>query len=117
MLVLVTVAGLLVGLLAGRGAAGLAPGSSGSLRPTIVVESRSSPVAVTVAPSAVSGPAASPPAEQEYTVEPGDTLQTIAQRVYGDPDLWQRIYAANRDLIGPNPDALQAGTRLRIPAG
>jgi nucleoid-associated protein YgaU len=43
-------------------------------------------------------------------------LQTIAQQVYGNADLWPQIYAANRDAVGPDPDALQAGTRLRIPA-
>jgi nucleoid-associated protein YgaU len=42
-------------------------------------------------------------------------MRSIAQQVYGDPALWPRIYDANRDVIGPNPDSLQAGTRLRIP--
>src|SRR5919199_1699279 len=114
-IVLVTLAGVLAGLLVGRGALGLAPGGSGSARPTIVVAIR--PTSVPAAPSPLAGPApASPasPAPEEYVVEPGDSLQAIAQRVYGDANLWPRIYAANRDVIGPNPDALQAGTRLRI---
>jgi nucleoid-associated protein YgaU len=113
-IVLITLAGVVTGLLVGRRAAGVAPGPNGSVRPTIVVASRATPVPA--APSVVSGTATASPTPQEYIVEPGDTLQAIAQRVYGNADLWPRIYAANRDLIGPNPDALQAGTRLRIPA-
>jgi nucleoid-associated protein YgaU len=50
-----------------------------------------------------------------YTVASGDTLRSIAQQVYGDADLWPRIYDANRDAIGPDPDTLRSGTVLRIP--
>jgi nucleoid-associated protein YgaU len=57
------------------------------------------------------------PTEIIYTVQPGDTLQTIAGQVYGDPDAWSRIYEANRDRIGPDPDALRAGMRLELPPG
>jgi nucleoid-associated protein YgaU len=113
-LVLVTLAGAATGLLVGRGSPGLAPILAGSVRPTIVVASRATPVPGD--PSVVAGPARPSPTPQEYVVEPGDTLQTIAQQVYGNADLWPEIYAANRDAVGPDPDALQAGTRLRIPA-
>jgi len=83
-----------------------------SSRPTIVLASPS-PVATSV----VSPPAAvpSPLAEREYVVQPGDTLRTIAQDQYGDDTQWQRVYQANMDIIGTNPDALQPGMRLRIP--
>jgi nucleoid-associated protein YgaU len=55
------------------------------------------------------------PVVEEYVVEAGDTMRGVAQKVYGDADLWPRIYAANRDVVGPDPDALQVGMRLRIP--
>lgn len=48
------------------------------------------------------------------TVQPGDTLGTLARRYYGDAAMWRRIYQANRDRIA-NPDLLLAGQRIRIP--
>ena len=95
------------------------PGQAGA-RPTIVIARPSTPAAPAAAPSP--SPARSPvPAqaaqqEQEYVVQPGDTMRSIAQQVYGDAEQWPRIYDANRDIIGPDPDALQVGMRLRVPA-
>jgi nucleoid-associated protein YgaU len=71
-------------------------------------------------PSPLASPGASPspalgPGEQRYTVEVGDTLGTIAQKFYGDPTQWRRIYDANRSAVGENPDAIRVGTELRIP--
>lgn len=34
-----------------------------------------------------------------YTVERGDNLSKIAQKVYGDQNLWKKIYEANKDVI------------------
>lgn len=34
-----------------------------------------------------------------YTVERGDNLSRIAQKVYGDKNLWRKIYDANKDVI------------------
>jgi nucleoid-associated protein YgaU len=51
-----------------------------------------------------------------YVVRAGDTLRSLAHTFYGDEEEWRRILAANRDQI-PNPDVLQVGTRLLIPAG
>jgi nucleoid-associated protein YgaU len=48
------------------------------------------------------------------TVEEGETLSTVAERVYGRADMWERIYEANRDRIS-DPDHVPAGTRLIIP--
>jgi nucleoid-associated protein YgaU len=81
-------------------------------RPTFVIASVPSP-----SPSGSPRPAAVPSAtaSDEYTVEAGDTLRSIAQQVYGDPAQWPRIYDANRQTIGSDPDTLSAGTRLRIP--
>jgi nucleoid-associated protein YgaU len=45
----------------------------------------------------------------------GDTLATIAEKVYGDSSLWRPIYDANRSAIGENPDTVRIGTTLRIP--
>jgi nucleoid-associated protein YgaU len=53
-------------------------------------------------------------ATRTYTVEPGDSLSKIAKREYGDAGKWQRIYAANRNIIS-NPDLIQPGQVLTIP--
>ena len=50
-----------------------------------------------------------------YTVAPGDTLTGIAAAL-GVPGGWPALYAANRPAIGPDPDAIRAGTTLTIPA-
>ncbi len=53
------------------------------------------------------------PAAQSYTVESGDTLWAIAERFYGDGNQYQRIADANGI---PNPDLINAGQVLTIPA-
>jgi resuscitation-promoting factor RpfA len=62
------------------------------------------------------------PAPTTVVVAPGDSLWSIAER-HGEPDAaaadvavaWPRWYAANRHVIGPDPDLLQVGTVLRVP--
>ena len=53
---------------------------------------------------------------QNYTVQAGDTLFLIAQKFYGDGNLWQLIYETNRAALGPDPNQLQVGMVLVIPA-
>jgi nucleoid-associated protein YgaU len=52
---------------------------------------------------------------KSYRVRPSDTLMAIARRLYGDGQEWQKIYDANRDVIGANPARLQVGMVLRLP--
>lgn len=47
----------------------------------------------------------------DYTVRQGDTLSGIAAR-YGTT--WQQIHAANKDIIGSDPDVIVPGQRLDI---
>ncbi len=49
-----------------------------------------------------------------YTIRPGDTLSSIAARHCGSSAAWNRIYSANRRVIGSDPDVLTVGTRLEI---
>jgi nucleoid-associated protein YgaU len=60
----------------------------------------------------------------EVVVHHGDTLWTIAARHLGqgatDSQIaahWHRWWAANRDQIGPDPNLIHPGQRLRPPAG
>ncbi|MFN8487300.1 MAG: transporter substrate-binding domain-containing protein [Caldilineaceae bacterium] len=50
-----------------------------------------------------------------HRVVEGDTLAILAIRYYGKYPLWTRIYAANRDKIGPDPNNLVVGMELVIP--
>ena len=51
-----------------------------------------------------------------HVVVRGDTLGSIARRYYGRSDRWRDIHAANRTVIGPDPDRLVPGQVLVIPA-
>ena len=50
----------------------------------------------------------------KYTVRAGDTLSSIAERVYRDPDAWPVLYWANRDKIRW-ADSVDAGQVLTVP--
>ncbi|EJF10657.1 LysM peptidoglycan-binding domain-containing protein [Pontibacter sp. FD36] len=57
-----------------------------------------------------------PSANQDvYTVQSGDSLSKIAKKLYGDANAWNRIYEANKDTIGGNPDLIRPGQRFKIP--
>lgn len=49
-----------------------------------------------------------------YRVQKGDTLYSIAHKVYGRRDKWRVIYDANRGVVGPNY-LLKPGQTLTIP--
>ncbi|HLR93487.1 MAG TPA: LysM domain-containing protein [Jiangellaceae bacterium] len=62
------------------------------------------------------------PDARHRVVRPGDTLWTIAaEHLGGTPEraavaaAWPRWYQANADLIGPDPNLIQPGLRLRVP--
>ena len=52
---------------------------------------------------------------QTYTVQSGDTLSKLSKQFYGDSGKYMDIFYANRDKI-EDPDKLQVGTELTIPA-
>ena len=66
-----------------------------------------------------SGRAASAPADRSvpetYVVRPRDTLETIAQSVYGDRSAWKQILEANRSATFSRPEQLRPGMELKIP--
>ncbi|ARS37308.1 LysM peptidoglycan-binding domain-containing protein [Pontibacter actiniarum] len=55
------------------------------------------------------------PNQDVYTVQSGDSLSKIAQKHYGNANDWTKIYKANKDKIGDNPDLIRPGQRLAIP--
>jgi hypothetical protein len=74
-------------------------------------------LATTSAPPIVEPKTASAAPVETYVVQAGDTLSRIAGKVYGDvsPRSWERIWQANRELIGDNPSRIQVGMTLTIP--
>lgn len=85
-----------------------APPPNGSLLVKEAREGRSSPGA----------------AQDEVVVQPGDSLWAITARHLGPAasdakvaEVWPQWYAANRDVIGQNPDLLQPGQILHPPTG
>lgn len=50
----------------------------------------------------------------EYTVQDGDSLYLIAEKVLGDGNRWPEIYAANAQVIGSNPDVIFPGQVLTV---
>lgn len=63
----------------------------------------------------VAGGAASDGEAQYYTIQSGDTLSAIAQKHYGDANAYNKIFEANREVIG-DPDKIYPGQQIRIPA-
>ncbi len=60
-------------------------------------------------------PVLSPTPGSKYTVQPGDTLFSIAQKAYGDGNKWPEIYNANKQVIGSDPNHIHSGQVLSIP--
>jgi hypothetical protein len=72
-------------------------------------------------PERAEGPAHPQPRRPEVTVRRGDSLWLIAVRDLGghpsDVDIsvrWQQVYAANRAVIGPDPDLVRPGQVLTL---
>jgi LysM repeat protein len=96
----------------------IAAGATGSVRQAqanIRIASSSSTEIIlastlSVAPASVTGrrPVA------RYVVQPGDTLSGIAAR-FAVRGGWSALYAANRPLIGPDPEVIRLGTVLVLP--
>lgn len=52
---------------------------------------------------------------KKHTVVAGDTLSSISKKYYDDIGKYMKIYEANKDLIGDNPDLIKPGQILVIP--
>lgn len=50
-----------------------------------------------------------------YTVKKGDNLWTLAKKFYGSGADYSKIYEANRDTIGKNPNLIYPGQTFTIP--
>lgn len=113
----------------GAGAAHAAeePPSAGWLPAGEAAASPWTPATETPAPARTTGRGAAPVAPGDppriRVVEPGDSLWAIAAAELGDDATvarvaaaWPALYAANRDVIGVDPDLIHPGQRLTVPA-
>lgn len=55
-----------------------------------------------------------PSSNRSHTVKAAETLYLIAEKYYGDGNLWRKIYDANHNVIG-NPTQIEVGMVLVIP--
>jgi len=55
------------------------------------------------------------PATRTYTVRPGDTLSSIAERFYGNPGDWAWLWHLNSSVVR-DPNSIYAGEVLKIPS-
>ncbi len=95
----------------------VAAGMKGSVPPAQAnIRSASSTTEVTLAStlSVAAAPKAAARPVSRYAVRPGDTLSGIAAR-FAVRGGWPALYAANRPLIGPDPDVIRPGTVLVLP--
>lgn len=65
---------------------------------------------------AAAGPVEDAAALVEYTVVRGDDLWTLAQTHLGHGTHWRQIFDLNRELLGGDPEHLEPGWVLRLPA-
>jgi LysM repeat protein len=70
---------------------------------------------VNPAPAPTPEPTPAPTPSNTVTVVPGDTLWDLSAQWLGDPTRWPELYAANKDVIGDNPDLIFPGQVLVIP--
>jgi tetratricopeptide (TPR) repeat protein len=81
---------------------GLKPAGDGTVTKTQAVPASDTPQRQGALPASI-------------TVGRGESLRDIAQRIYGNGDLYQLIYDANRDRIR-DPDHIVPGMTLSLPA-
>lgn len=100
------------GLTRGGDAPDTTPQSAGT-RPVQAAAPQSAPPRKPRTTPAAATPTHVPGKRDAYTVATGDSLSGIAdaQRVRGG---WQRLYAANRTVVGDNPDLIFPGQRLSL---
>lgn len=81
-------------------------------------DQNTSPASPAPAPATTPAPASGTGgggASTTYTVKKGDNLWTIAKRMYGSGAHYTKIYEANKDVIGKDPNLIYPGQTFTIP--
>ncbi len=85
--------------------------------PALPAKSKPPAVATAKTPAKPSGQLGLKPGPERpriHVVQNGDTLRSIAQRYYRDPDRWRDVLAANREVL-EDQDKLIGGVSLVVP--
>ena len=53
--------------------------------------------------------------QTQYRVQPGDSLYSIAKKLYGRGDRYVKLHEANRQLLGDDVNAVKSGQILTLP--
>ncbi len=88
---------------------------AGNVRGVTSVDDGGLRVAGAAASTATTAGATTTAASRYYTIKSGDTLSKIAKEMYGDASAYDKIFDANREVIG-DPDKIYPGQQIRIPA-
>lgn len=67
-------------------------------------------------PSPKLKPRQQPEQKKIEVVKKGDSLWKLSKKIYGDGSQFNKIYAANKDIIGNDPGKIKPGQKLIIPA-
>lgn len=51
----------------------------------------------------------------DYVVQAGDSLWSISMASYGTGYNWSKVYEANKDVLGANPNQIEKGTKIALP--
>src|SRR5215467_4295945 len=89
-------------------------GSVSPAQANIRTASSTTQITLASALSVAAAPKTAPRPVSGYAVRPGDTLSGIAAR-FAVRGGWPALYAANRPLIGPDPNVIRPGTVLVLP--
>ena len=54
-------------------------------------------------------------AVQKHVVAAGESLSAISKKYYDDANQYMKIYEANKDVIGGDPNLIKPGQELVIP--
>jgi nucleoid-associated protein YgaU len=71
--------------------------------------------AVESLPEVVSAPSITEQASEDYTVQKGDTLQKISQKLYGTTKKWVKIFEMNKEAL-KGPNKIYPGQVIKVPA-
>ncbi|MFI2433987.1 transglycosylase family protein [Streptomyces sp. NPDC018693] len=93
----------------GTGSSGTSGASKPNPKPRPKSDSASKPAKPTQEPERSTGHTTRSASRGDYTVRAGDTLSAIAE---SNGTTWQRLYAANKAVIGGDPDLIVPGQRL-----
>ncbi|MEU4266731.1 transglycosylase family protein [Streptomyces sp. NPDC026092] len=93
--------------------AGLTQQGNTGVVPASLPRQRTATAPQTKTPATRATPTTVPQVREMYTVTPGDSLSRIAreERVKGG---WQRLYEANRAVVGDDPDLILPGQKLTL---